>query len=124
MQVDIAEEHTDTAPLGRTTLYGLHRAIRHHDSGFEPPANERQNTGIPNPQLHEPHRPRMVQTSKEVAQVGLQNITDLLPGNDFVQRGQGVVRAPSGSATKRAVEKVRLIDGFQHLGRAFLEGAI
>jgi hypothetical protein len=70
MQVDIAEEHTDTPPLGRTTLYCLNRALRHHHAGFEPPAKERQNTGIPNPQLHEPHRPRMVQTSKEVAQVG------------------------------------------------------
>jgi hypothetical protein len=66
----------------------------------------------------------MVQTAKEVAKVGLQNETDLLSCNDFVQRGQGVVSTPSGSAPKRAVEEIRLIDGFQHLGRAFLEGAI
>jgi len=71
MQVDIAEEPTETPPLGRTTLCCLNRAIRHHHSGFEPPANERQHTGIPNPPLHEPQRPRMVQTSNEVAQVGL-----------------------------------------------------
>lgn len=41
-----------------------------------------------------------------------------------MQRGQGVVSTPSGPATTRAVEEVRLIDGFQNLGRAFLEGSI
>jgi hypothetical protein len=116
--------HIDTPPLGRTTRYGLNRAIRPHPAGFEPPAQARQTTGSPTPPWHAPHRPRMVQTSKAVAPVGLENRTDLLPGHDFMQRGQGVLRAPSGPATPRAVAEVRLIDGVQTRGRAVLEGSI
>jgi hypothetical protein len=71
MPVDMAEEHTDTPPLGRTTRSCLNRAIRPHHSGVEPPAKARQHTGLPHPPWHEPHRPRLVQTSKAVAQVGL-----------------------------------------------------
>ena len=115
MQVYIAQEHTDTAPLEGTTLNCLHCAIRPQDSGFELPAHARQHPGIPNSQLHEPHGLRMVQTAKEVAKVGLQNKTDLLSCNDFVQRGQGVVSTPSGSALKRAVEEIRLIDEWRFL---------
>jgi hypothetical protein len=66
----MAEEHPDTPPLGRTTRSGLTRAIRHHPSGVEPPAKARQHTGRPNPPWHDPHRPRLVQTSNDVAQVG------------------------------------------------------
>src|SRR5712691_2886963 len=119
----MAEKHTDTAPLGCTTLDVLHSAIWHHNSGCEPPAHERQYARIPNPQLYEPHRPRMVQTSEAVAKVGRQNNTDLLSGKAFMQRGQGVVRTPSGPATTRAVEEVLLVDGFENRGRTFLEGS-
>lgn len=106
MQGDLAQEPTDTAPLEGTTLACLHRAIRHQHSGFAPPAYERPLPGLPNPQLHEPYRPRMVQTAKEVTKVSLQHKTDLLSSNDFVQRGKGVVSTSSGAATKRAVEEV------------------
>jgi hypothetical protein len=34
------------------------------------------------------------------------------------------MRTPAGSPTKRAVKKILLVDGFQHLRRPFLEGSI
>ena len=61
----------------------------------------------------------MVQTSKEVATISLQNTTDLLAGHDVVERGQGVVRPASGAATKRAREQVRRREGVQHLAVLF-----
>ena len=115
---------TDTAPLGGTRLHGLPRAIRPQDSGFAPPAHARQPPGIPHSPLPAPQGPRLVQTAKAVAQGRLSNTTDLLAGHDCVARGQGVGRTPSGAATQRAVEHVRLSDGFQHRGRAWLEGAV
>jgi len=120
----MAQEPTDTPPLGGTILSWLPSAIRHHTSGCEPPAHARQHPGIPNSQLHEPHCPRLVQTAEEVAKVGLQHTTDLLSSDDFVQRGQGVMRTPSGPTTTRAVEAILLVDGFQNLRRTFLEGSI
>ena len=69
MPGDMAEEPTDTAPLGGTRRDRLHTAIRHHDAGVEPPAHARQHAGIPHPQWYEPHRPRLVQTAEDVPEV-------------------------------------------------------
>jgi hypothetical protein len=124
MPVDLAAEHPAPPPWGRPTRSGLNRALRPPHSGVEPPAKARQKTGIPTPPWHAPQRPRMVQTATDVAPVGLETITDRLPGHACMPRGQGVGSTPSRPATTRAGAEVRRSDGFQNLGRAVLEGSI
>jgi hypothetical protein len=66
----------------------------------------------------------MVQTSKEVPQVGLVDPADWLSRNDFMQGRQRVMGAKPWTATKRARQKVLLVDRRQDIGNAPLEDTV
>jgi len=66
----------------------------------------------------------MVSTAKEMPQVGLVAPADWLPRHDFMEGCQGVMGPDPWSATKRAREKVLLIDGGQDLGDATLKDPV
>jgi hypothetical protein len=66
----------------------------------------------------------MVQTAKEVPQVGLVDLADWLSRNDFMQGRQRVMCAKPWTAPKRARQKVLLIDRRQDVGHAPLEDTV
>ena len=66
----------------------------------------------------------MVSTAKEIPQVGLVDPADWFPRHDFMEGRQGVMCPDTWSATKRAREKILLIDGGQDIGDATLKDPV
>src|SRR5262245_35795142 len=66
----------------------------------------------------------MVQTSKEIPQVGFVDPADWLPRDNFMQGRQRVMCAKPWAATKRARQNVLLVDRRQDVGYAPLEDAV
>src|SRR3989442_8681065 len=60
----------------------------------------------------------MVSTATEIPQVGLVDPADWFPRHDCMEGRQGVMGPDTWSATKRAREKILLIDGGQDIGDA------
>jgi hypothetical protein len=62
----------------------------------------------------------MIHTAKEVLDIALQHPTDFSPGDDLVERRQGVMRPKPRPATKRARQEVLFVDTRQNFSRAAL----
>src|SRR5262249_62032252 len=63
-------------------------------------------------------------TPKEIPQVGLVDPADWLPRNHFMEGRQGVMCPNTRSTTKRAAQKILLIDGGQDVGHAPLQHTV
>src|SRR4029077_18885994 len=88
---------------------------------FQPAPDQTDQAWITDPMRDEPEHPIMIETPEEVLEIRLQHPAHLAAGDDLIEGRQSMMSAELWPATEGAGQKVLLINGRQHFGRAALE---
>src|SRR5438045_2280213 len=88
---------------------------------FQPASDQADQTRVSYPMLDKAEHPFVTQAPEEVLEVRLQHPFHLPASNQLMQGCQRVVGTPLRTPTKRARQKVLLINGGQYLRGASLE---
>jgi len=94
------------------------------DTCFQPCPYQRQNSPITDSKPKETHKPIVAQASKEVPDIHLQNMFHLPAVQNLVDRCQCVMATESWPETKRAFQKILLVNLIEDLHHCRLYGAI
>ena len=120
MQEDVGQERADARALRRSFRRVLpFRSFEH--AGFEPPANESQDSRVGDAMREHPEQPLVVYRVEEASDVRVEDPVHVLCHKRGVQRLQGLVRTPSGPEAVREAQEVDFVDGAEDLGDRALD---
>jgi hypothetical protein len=123
MEVQVAQQHADRSTLRSSFVVRVDCSV-FQDARLQPTPDQIDQTRITDSLLDKPEYPIVIETPEEVLQIRLQHPPDLAASNDLIEGCQGMMGTDTGSAAERAGQKLLLIDGGQHLGRAALESPV
>src|SRR5712691_8316698 len=120
MQIHITQQYAD-----RTTLWGAFlvrtRFPIFQNACFQPAPDQADQTRVSYPMLDKAEHPFVAQAPEVVLEVRFQHPFHFPAGNYFVQCCQRLMGTPPRPSTKRARQKVLLINGGEYLRGASLE---
>src|SRR5467141_1435671 len=120
MKIDVGQKRRSTSALGRPFLRPYSFPILQH-AGVQPFLDEPHNAPICDPVLHELHKPFVRKAIEKGSDVQIKHPVHFLRQQSRVQRIQRLMLTAPWSEPVRKIEKVRFIDGIQHLDRRTLD---
>src|SRR6516164_9831131 len=120
MQVHVAQHDADRTALWGSLLVWIDLAV-FQDACLQPAPDQADHARIADAVLHEAEHPFVTETPEEILQVRFQHPAHFAAGDYLVEVCQGMVGSPFRTSAKWARQKIRLVDGRQHLGGAALE---
>src|SRR5467141_604427 len=120
MKIDVCQKRRSTSALGRPFLCPYSFPILQH-AGVQPFLDQPHNAPICDPVLHELHKPFVRKTIEKGSDVQIKHPVHFLRQQSRVQRIQRLMLTAPWSEPVRKIEKVRFIDGIQHLDRRTLD---
>src|SRR5262249_48847248 len=123
MEIQVAQQHTDRSPL-RSSLIAWVDCSIFQNARFQPAPDQIDHARITDSVFDKPEHPFMIKAPEEVLQIRLQHPPDHAASNDLIEGCYCTMGTEPWSAAERAGQKVLLVDGGQHLGRAALESPV
>src|SRR5437879_10520523 len=120
MEINVGQQRRGTAALGRPFLHTYPFPILQHAS-IQPFLDEPHDAPVCDPVLDEFHQPFVGKPIEKVANVQIEHPVHLSRQQSRVERVQRLMLASPGPEPVRESEKVRFVDGVQHLDRRALD---
>ena len=120
MKVDVRQKRRGPATLGRPFLSPYPFPILQH-AGFQPFRDEPHDVPVCDPMLNELHKPFVGQPIEKSFDVQIKHPVHFSRQQPRVERIQRLMLAAPWSEPIREPEKIRLVDGVQHLDRRALD---
>src|SRR5215831_14795846 len=123
VEIQVAQQHADRSPL-RSSLIAWVDCSIFQNARFQPAPDQIDHARITDSVFDKPEHPFMIKAPEEVLQIRLQHPPDHAASNDLIEGCYCTMGTEPWSAAERAGQKVLLVDGGQHLGRAALESPV
>src|SRR5580700_8664668 len=123
MKVDVSQERRGTAALGRPFLGPYSLPILQH-AGVEPFLDQSHDAPICYPVLDEFHKPFVGKPIEKVANIQIEHPVHCSRQQSGVESIQRLMLAASWPEPVREAQKVRFVDGVQHLDRGTLDDLV
>src|SRR5882724_6018162 len=123
MKIDVGQKRRSTSALGRPFLRPYSLPLLQH-AGVQPFLDEPHNAPICDPVLNELHKPLVRKAIEKAFAVQIEHPVHFSRQQSRVQSIQRLMLAPPWSEPVRKTEKVRFIDGVQHLDRRTLDDLV
>ena len=120
MKIDVCQKRRSTSALRRPFLHTYSFPILQH-AGPQPFLDEPHDAPVRNPVLNELHQPLVGNPIEEAFDVQIKHPVHFSRQQSRVQRIQRLMLAAPWSEPVRKTEKVRFVDGVQHLDRRALD---
>src|SRR6266478_6189099 len=120
MKIDVRQKRRSTSALGRPFLHTYSFPILQH-AGIQPFMDEPHDAPICDPVLHELHKPFVRNSIEKAFDVQIEHPVHLSRQQSRIERIQRLMLASPWSEPVRESEKIRFIDGIQHLDRRALD---
>ena len=120
MKIDVRQQRRGTAALGRPFLHPYSFPILQH-AGVQPFLDEPHDAPVRDPVLDELHQPFVGNRIEKAADVQIEHPVHLSRQQSRVERIQRLMLAAPRPEPVRKSEKVRFVDGVQHLDRRALD---
>ena len=123
MKIDVRQKRRSTSALGRSFLHSYSFPILQH-AGLQPFLDEPHDAPICNPVLDELHKPFVGKPIEKAFDIQIEHPVHFSRQQSRVQRVQRLMLAAPWSEPVRKSEKVRFVDGIQHLDRRALDDLV
>src|SRR5437588_10727541 len=123
MKIDVGQERRSTSALGRTLLHTYPFPFLQHAS-IEPFLDQSHDAPVCYPMLHELDQPFVGKPIEKAFDVKIEHPVHLSRQQSRVERIQRLMLASLRSEPVRKAEKIRLVDGVQHLDRGTLDDLV
>src|SRR6266480_2731952 len=123
MKIDVSQQRRSTSALGRTLLHSYPFPFLQH-ARVEPFLDQSHDAPVCNPMLHELDKPFVGKPIEKAFDVKVEHPVHLSRQQSRVERVQRLMLASPRSEPVRKAEKVRLVDGVQHLDRGTLDDLV
>src|SRR5213594_1994068 len=123
MKIDVCQKRRSTSALGRPLLYAYPFPILLH-AGSQPFLNESHDAPICYPVLDEFHQPFMGNPIEKVADIQIEHPVHFPRQQSRIERIQRIMLASPWTEPVGEPEKVRFVDGIQHLDRRALNDLV
>src|SRR5216684_2688191 len=120
MKIDVRQKRRGTSALGRPFLHAYPFPILQH-AGSQPFLDQPHDAPICNPMLDELHQPFVGNPIEKALDVQIEHPVHFLRQQSRVQRIQRLMLAAPRPEPVRKAEKIRFVDGIQHLDRRALD---
>src|SRR5437588_8646877 len=120
MKIDVSQQRRSTSALGRTLLHTYPFPFLQHAS-IEPFLDQSHDAPVCYPMLHELDQPFVGKPIEKAFDVKIEHPVHLSRQQSRVERVQRLMLASPRSEPVRIAEKIRFIDGVQHLDRGALD---
>src|SRR6267154_626644 len=120
MKIDVRQKRRGTSALRRPFFHSYSFPILQH-AGSQPFLNEPHDAPVRDPVLHELHKPLVGNPIKEALDVQIEHPVHFPRQQSGVERIQRLMLAASWSKPVREADKIRFVDGVQHLDRRALD---
>src|SRR5205085_4178978 len=120
MKIDVGQERRSTPALGRPFFHSYSFPILQH-AGVQPFLDQPHDAPIANPMLDELDQPFVGKPIEKAFNVKIEHPVHLSRQQSRVERVQRLMLASPRSEPVRIAEKIRFIDGVQHLDRGALD---
>src|SRR5467141_3459036 len=120
MKIDVGQKRRGTPALGRPFLHPYSFPILQH-AGVQPFLDQPHDAPICNPMLNKLDQPFVGKPIEKTFNVQIKHPVNFLRQQSRVQRIQRLMLTAPWSEPVRKIEKVRFIDGIQHLDRRTLD---
>src|ERR1700732_3009857 len=119
MKIELRQKRRGTSALGCPFFHSYSLPILQH-AGLQPFLDEPHNAPVRNPVLNELHKPFVREAIEKAFDVQIEHPVHFLRKQSRVQRIQRLMLASPWSEPVREAEKVRFVNGVQHLDRRAL----
>src|SRR5437879_8590774 len=116
MKIDVSQQRRSTSALGRTLLHTYPFPFLQHAS-VEPFLDQSHDAPVCNPMLHKLDKPFVGKPIEKAFDVKVEHPVHLSRQQSRVERVQRLMLASPRSEPVRKAEKIRLVDGVQHVDR-------
>src|SRR6266576_1012579 len=120
MKIDVSQQRRSASALGRTLLHTYPFPFHQHAS-VEPFLDQSHDAPVCNPMLHELDKPFVGNPVEKAFDVKIEHPVHLSRQQSRVERIQRLMLASPWPEPVRKAEKIRLVDGVQHLDRRTLD---
>src|SRR6266581_450889 len=123
MKIDVSQQRRSTSALGRTLLHSYPIPFLQHAS-IEPFLDQPHDAPICYPMLNELDQPFVGNPVEKAANVKVEHPVHLPRQHSRVERVQRLMLVSPRSEPVRKAEKIRFVDGVQHLDRGTLDDLV
>src|SRR6266436_3136830 len=123
MKIDVRQKRRSTSALGRPLFHTYSFPVLQH-AGVQPFLDEAHDAPICNPVLDELHKPFVRKAIEKGFDVQIEHPVHFSRQQSRIERIQRLMLAAPGSEPIREAQKIRFINGVQHLDRRTLDDLI
>ncbi len=120
MKIDVCQKWRSTSALGRPFFHAYSLPVLQH-AGVQPFPDQPHDASVCNPVLDELDQPFVGKPIEKTFDVKIEHPVHLSRQQSRVERIQRLMLASPGSKSVREAEKIRFVDGVQHLDRCTLD---